>query len=89
MNFSIKDFFSKWDQIRRTLKKSLMENLIFCAVLTMLPHVKKARQSFSFPETYYSISKDGEDMKAGFHLQKFLVDFGNPSSKFQGNLSHL
>ena len=38
--FSIKDFFSKCDQIRRylriwshLLKKSLMENFIFCAVL--------------------------------------------------------
>ena len=40
MNFSIKDFFSKCDQIRRKLriwshllKKSLMENFLFCAVL--------------------------------------------------------
>ena len=39
MNFSIKDFFSKCDQIRRKLriwshllKKSLMENFIFRAV---------------------------------------------------------
>ena len=41
MKFSIKDFFSKCDQIRRKLriwshllKKSLMENFIFCAVLS-------------------------------------------------------
>ena len=34
MKFSIKDFFSKYDQIRsHLLKKSLMENFIFCAVL--------------------------------------------------------
>ena len=40
MKFSIKDFFSKCDQIHRILwiwshflKKSLMENFIFCAVL--------------------------------------------------------
>ena len=40
MKFSIKDFFSKCDQIRRKLriwshllKKSLMENFIFCAVV--------------------------------------------------------
>ena len=40
MKFSIKDFFSKCDQIRSflriwspLLKKSLMENFIFCAVL--------------------------------------------------------
>ena len=39
MKFSIKDFFSKYDQIRKKLriwphllKKSLMENFIFCAV---------------------------------------------------------
>ena len=29
MKFSIKDFFSKCDQIRSFLKKSLMENFIF------------------------------------------------------------
>ena len=39
MKFSIKDFFSKYDQIHsflriwlHSLKKSLMKNLIFCAV---------------------------------------------------------
>ena len=39
MKFSIKDFFRKCDQIRRfrwiwshLLRKSLMENFIFCAV---------------------------------------------------------
>ena len=39
LKFSIKDFFSKCDKIRRKmriwshlLKKSLMENFIFCAV---------------------------------------------------------
>ena len=42
MKFSIKDFFSKDDQIRRKLqiwspllKKSLMENFIFCVVRFM------------------------------------------------------
>ena len=41
MMFSIKDFFSKCDQIRsflriwsHLLKKSVMENFIFCAVLS-------------------------------------------------------
>ena len=32
MKFSIKGFFSKCDQIRRKMKKSLMENFIFCAM---------------------------------------------------------
>ena len=42
MKFSIKEFFSKYDQIRRKLRiwshllrKSLMENFIFCAVGTV------------------------------------------------------
>ena len=42
MKFSIEDFFSKCDQIRRKLriwshllKKSLIENFIFCAVLAL------------------------------------------------------
>ena len=40
MKFSIKDVFSKYDQIRKKLwiwshllKKSLMQNIIFCVVL--------------------------------------------------------
>ena len=43
MKFSIKDFFSKRDQIRRKLRiwshllnKSLMENFIFCSVITLI-----------------------------------------------------
>ena len=43
MRFSIKDYFSKCDQIRRKLriwsyllKKSLMENFIFCALIEYL-----------------------------------------------------
>ena len=47
MKFSIKDFFSKYDQIRRKLriwshllKKSLMKNFIFCAG-KMLFHIPK------------------------------------------------
>ena len=42
MKFCIKDFFSKFDQIRRKLRilshvlnKSLMENFIFCALLLL------------------------------------------------------
>ena len=49
MKFSVKDFLSKRDQICRKLriwshllKKSLLENFIFCAV-------------FAFPEHYHSI----------------------------------
>ena len=60
MKFSIKDFFSKCDQIRRKLriwshllKKSLMENFIFCAVIkAMFEFIRKvfftAMTFFSF-----------------------------------------
>ena len=48
MEFSIKDFFSKYDQIRRflriwshLLKKSLRENFIFCAVINRAKSEKK------------------------------------------------
>ena len=44
MKFSIKDFFTKCDQVRRKLqiwshllKKFLIENFIFCAVLELKP----------------------------------------------------
>ena len=43
MKISIKDFFSKCDQIRsflriwsHLLKKSVMENLVFCAVIVFI-----------------------------------------------------
>ena len=46
MKFSIKDFFSKCDQIRKKLRiwsrlqeKSLMENFIFCAVSMSSMHM--------------------------------------------------
>ena len=49
MKFSIKDFFREYGQICRKLwiwshllKKSLMENLSFCAVFGMLIMVKSA-----------------------------------------------
>ena len=35
MKFSIKDFFSKRDQMRRKLWKSLTEDFIFCAVVEL------------------------------------------------------
>ena len=51
MKLSIKDFFSKCDQIRRKLrkhllKKSLVEDFIFCAVQTSL----KQTNQISFKE---------------------------------------
>ena len=42
MKFSIKDFFSKCDQIR-SLKKSLMVNFIFCAMSGTLQEEKRLK----------------------------------------------
>ena len=54
MKFSIKDFFSKCDQIRRKLriwshllKKSLMENFIFFAVNHLKPQHESLHRLFS------------------------------------------
>ena len=50
MKFSVKDFFSKCDQTRsflriwsHLLKKSLMENFIFCAVSSIAYHFEKSK----------------------------------------------
>ena len=44
MKFSIKDFFSKCDQIcRKLLKKPLMENFIFCAMYIRMKVVNRVK----------------------------------------------
>ena len=52
MKFFTEDFFSKCDQIRRKLwiwphllKKSLLENFIFCAVIMLNVSLTKSEQS--------------------------------------------
>ena len=66
MKFSIKDFFSKCDQIRSLLRiwphllnKSLMENFIFCAVQTTAIHI--------LPNI--SQSKDNQTMKYDLFIE--------------------
>ena len=50
MKFSIKDFFSKCDEIRSFLriwshlKKSLMENFIFCAVNSKTKYLEQSKE---------------------------------------------
>ena len=63
MKYSIKDFFSKCDQNRRKLriwshllKKSLMENLIFCAVRRPAAVLKKTLHC-SWKSDFFSKSK--------------------------------
>ena len=54
MKFSIKDFFSKCDQIRRKLhflemnEKQSMENFIFCAVLVFHTESNLARKGITY-----------------------------------------
>ena len=62
MKFSIKDFFSKCYQIRwklqiwsHLLKKSLMENLIFCAMDTVIYTVNIKESATSAPQTFSSL----------------------------------
>ena len=63
--FSINDFFSKCDQIRRKpwiwshlLKKTLMENFMFCAVLTLICLKSNSTSNFfQYLQKSYSFSK--------------------------------
>ena len=63
MKFSIKDFFSKYDQIRRflrvwshLLKKFLTENFIFCAVVISSPAHNSREDSIKEPLIFESTS---------------------------------
>ena len=53
--FIIKDFCSKCDQIHSLLKKSLMENFIFCAVLVFLYHLEFDILSSMFKNCIYRL----------------------------------
>ena len=65
MKFSIKDFFNKFDQIRsllpiwsHLLKKSLMENFTFCAVIDgENPKMKKWVQYFHIHSRLLELNK--------------------------------
>ena len=67
LKFSIKDFFSNCDQIRRKLriwlhllKKSLMENFIFCAVInknTRFLSLKYLKRTYNFHPKRSSVLK--------------------------------
>ena len=79
MKSSIKDFFSKCDQIRRKLqiwshllKKSLMGNFIFCVVIAPILFVQPPRISFF-----------------NSHCEKFVnLPLGKQSSFFQSIRYH-
>ena len=64
MKFSIKNFFSKYDQIRRKLrissdllKKSSMENFIFCAVLQLVKGIWRDQELLLTEQLLMAASK--------------------------------
>ena len=81
LKFSIKDFFGKCDQIRRILriwshllKKSLMENFIFCAVFVRLLLI------FRFKIT------NNKNKTTIMHKDKNIQYKSNPKDVFRNNL---
>ena len=82
MKFSIKDFFSKCDQIRRELwiwshllKKSLMENFIFCAVWGLwLRPCTVQKMEFSIKDFFSKCNQIRRKLRIWSHLlNKFLM----------------
>ena len=76
MNFSIKDFFSKWDQIRRKLRiwshllqKSIMENFIFCVVLRLkFSHLNEHKYHHKSNDCVSPMCKFGAEIETAKHL---------------------
>ena len=86
MKFSIKDFFSKCDQIysflrfwSHLLKKSLMENFVFCAVKDTLfvPIRNKVEKwhKFLFSHFFLVPQKDETSLKHHKEVWKFMSFF--------------
>ena len=78
-----KDFFSKCDQIHRNLriwlhllKKSLMENFIFCAVTLWSARCYKAMiKKLSFEKILFKISTTPFKQKASINLNSYRRNF--------------
>ena len=89
MKFSIKDFFSKHDQIRRFLriwshlqKKSLMENLIFCAV-TLKQYLRCLSECFFIEKLFLLFFKDYNSLLM-LQSSQFKVNITSKIPKFIG-----
>ena len=87
--FSIKDFLSKCDQIRRKLriwshllKKSLMENFIFCSVFSS--DLLISITVFYKRKLHFSI----QVMLSSFHSALFLYAFTKPWTHLCDNTLH-
>ena len=95
IKFSIKDFFSKCDQIRRELriwshllKKSLMENLIFCAVkieglqlVTLFKERLQYRCSLVSFEKFFRTNVFAEQLRATATVTIFFIVILNLQNK--------
>ena len=99
MKFSIKNLCSKCDQIRRKLliwshllKKSLMENLIFCTMKGIANSKKNTIQKYSkikaefycknFNIVFYICSVFQYQTRQLFHQKKKLIRNSSPSRNF-------
>ena len=83
MKFSIKDFLSKFDHL---LKKSLMENFIFCAVLCSDgdyddDNRRKALKFISSPDHLFSQSQTSDIPREGFEPVMQLYSSNNHYTK--------
>ena len=73
MKFSIKDFFSKCDQIRscsHLLKKSLLENFIFCAVKQPSEMNEILQELNTSEHDYYEALSISSDTDFLIHLKR-------------------
>ena len=77
IKFSCKNFFSRCDQIRsflgiwlHLLRKFLMENFIFCTVLTVvgLAHLREHKLKCNFQNCVNSICSCGLDIESNSHF---------------------
>ena len=81
MKFSIKDFFSKCDQIcwklwiwSHLLKKSLIENFIFCAVITPNPKMQCSSKFLLFYHFHHRVFRIIFENPETMHFQKISTD---------------
>ena len=80
MKFSIKDFFSKCDQIRRKLRiwshllnESVMENFIFCAV-SVIKRISYSVLSSNFDSVILIADKKRKGRKCDDHRRCYFSD---------------
>ena len=73
MKFSTKHFFSKCDQIRKKLKKSLMENIFFCAVKLTSNQLNYSRKGYSsIKDQIRGIFRTLSKINGGAFLKKII-----------------